>query len=59
MQWAVRDEGCGEGWTIPWASIYRDSLVVALAPFSQMGRLLGEVDGALMTQLLSLGAFSR
>ncbi|KAL1789554.1 voltage-dependent calcium channel subunit alpha-2/delta-4 [Sigmodon hispidus] len=25
----------------------------------EMGRLLGEVDGALMTQLLSMGAFSR
>lgn len=34
------------------------SLPLALSP-SQVGRFLGEVDGALMTQLLSMGVFSQ
>lgn len=33
--------------------------VAAVVPPSQMGRLLGEADGALMKQLLSMGVFSR
>lgn len=43
---------------LPHPSLSPVPVSVSLSP-SQMGRFLGELDGALMTQLLSMGVFSQ
>lgn len=58
-------EGSREVERIAWKSVesmdarLQRQPVAALVPPSQMGRLLGEADAAVMVQLLSMGVFSR